>query len=200
MLRRGSKLGPLTGLASGWRHFLRACDGVTLIEFSLVAPMLGFLLLGGIEVGRYVLLNQKLSRVAISTSDLVSRARVASQGDIDQVFAAAGHSMRPFELGGDGVIHITSISTDGNPTPVPRMDWQLSGSGTATHASRIGTTVGQPATPPNGFTMDPDRNIIVVEVFFDYEPFLFAGVVDAKTIRQVAMHRPRLVALNELRP
>lgn len=190
----------MSGLGSRLRRFLRACEGVALVEFALVAPLLGVMLLGGIEVGRYVLLNQKLSRVAIGTSDLVSRAQVASIGDMNQVFAAAGYSMQPFALGADGVIHISSISTDGNPTPVPTMDWQLSGAGTATHASRVGTTVDQPATPPNGFVMDPDRNIIVVEVFFDYEPFIFAGVIKPKTIRQVAMHRPRLVALDQLRP
>lgn len=190
----------MTGRGSWLRRLLRACDGIALIEFAFVAPVLSFMLLGGIEVGRYVLLNQKLSRVAISTSDLVSRAKVASIQDIDQVFAAAGYSMQPFALGGKGIIHISSVSTDTNPTPNPTLDWQLSGSGTASHTSSVGIAVGASATPPNGFTMDPDQNIIVVEVFYDYVPFIFSGVVEAKTIRQVALHHPRLVPLNELKP
>jgi Flp pilus assembly protein TadG len=35
------------------RRFLRSCHGTSLVEFALVAPMLLFLLVGLIEVGRY---------------------------------------------------------------------------------------------------------------------------------------------------
>ena len=47
--------------------------------------------------------------------------------------------------------------------------------------------------------MDRDQNIIVVELFHDYQPFVFAGVAKTKTVRHVAMHRPRLVPLKELK-
>lgn len=205
MLRRGSKVGhgPLAGRGSRLRRFLRACDGIALVEFALVAPLLGFLLLGGIEVGRYVLLNQKLNRAAISTSDLVSQAPVALIQDIDQVFAAVGQTMQPFALGAKGIVFITSVSSEDNPAAIPRVDWQLSGSGTASHVSQVGSSspgMGPPANLPNGFTLDQNQNIIIVELFYDYQPFIFGGVVEAKTIRQVALHRPRMVALNDLKP
>ncbi len=202
MLRRATRSGrgPLRAL----RRLCRACEGVSLIEFAMMAPIITFLMLGGIETGRYVLLQQKLSRLAISTSDLMSRAQAATVEDIEQVFAAAEYSMQPFALGEDGIIYITSVTSDDNPGAQPRVDWQQSGGGTASHASQVGSPPngngnGPPANLPDGFELEPDQNIIVVEVYYDYTPFFFDGVMEPKTVGQRALHRPRLVPLNELR-
>ncbi|MDJ0610441.1 MAG: TadE/TadG family type IV pilus assembly protein [Kiloniellales bacterium] len=184
------------------RRLCRGSEGVSIIEFAMMAPVLTFLLLAGIEMGRYVLLQQKLSRLAISTSDLMSRAQAATVDDIEQVFAAAEYSMTPFKLDAEGIIHITSVTSDDNPGATPRVDWQQSGGGTASHPSKVGKVVngnGPPAKLPDGFELEPDQNIIVVEVYYDYTPFFFDGVMQPKTIGQIALHRPRLVPLNELK-
>ena len=197
MLRRATRSGrgPLRAL----RRLCRACEGVSLIEFAMMAPVITFLMLGGVETGRYVLLQQKLSRLAISTSDLMSRAQAATVEDIEQVFAAAEYSMQPFALGEDGIIYITSVTSDDDVAAIPRVDWQRSGGGTLSHASQVGSTEGSPATLPDGFDLEPDQNIIVVEVYYDYTPFFFDGVMQPKTVGQRALHRPRLVPLNELK-
>ena len=181
------------------RRLCRGSEGVSIIEFAMMAPVLTFLLLAGIEMGRYVLLQQKLSRLAISTSDLMSRAQAATVDDIEQVFAAAEYSMTPFKLDAEGIIHITSVTSDDDVTATPRVDWQQSGAGAASHGSRVGSAEGAPAKLPDGFELDPDQNIIVVEVYYDYTPVFFDGVMQPKTIGQIALHRPRLVPLNELK-
>ena len=63
-----------SGLAGRLRRLVHGRDGVAMLEFALIVPFLVFLLLGAMEVGRYVLLNQKLSRLASNAGDLVSRA------------------------------------------------------------------------------------------------------------------------------
>ncbi|MDJ0610438.1 MAG: hypothetical protein QNJ67_15790, partial [Kiloniellales bacterium] len=117
-----------------------------------------------------------------------------------QVFAAAEYSMTPFKLDAEGIIHITSVTSDDDVTATPRVDWQQSGAGAASHGSRVGSAEGAPAKLPDGFELDPDQNIIVVEVYYDYTPVFFDGVMQPKTIGQVALHRPRLVPLNDLKP
>jgi Flp pilus assembly protein TadG len=188
------------GLADRLRRLVRGRDGVALVDFALVLPLLLFLLLGCLEVGRYVLLNQKLSRAAIGTSDLVSQAKHAVVADIDQVFAATLHTMRPFTLGTDGVVVITSVSTDDTLPVTPTISWQMSGGGTAAFASKVGATVGQPANLPAGFTMEENQDIIIAEVFYDYQPFFFGQVVSPKVIRYVGLHHPRLGPLRTLIP
>ena len=60
MLKGGSKNGGRSGssLAGRLHRFIRGRDGVAIVDFALVAPLLVFLLLGSMEIGRYVLLNQ----------------------------------------------------------------------------------------------------------------------------------------------
>ncbi len=188
------------GPASRLRRFIRGSEGVAIVDFALVVPILVLLLLGSMEVGRYVLLNQKLSRVAISSSDLVSRAKHAVTADINQVFAAAEYSMRPFDLGVDGIVFITSVSTDDTLPVSPTISWQMSGGGTGTFTSAVGTTIGASANLPAGFAMEENQNIIIAEVFFSYQPFFFSKVISPKVIRHSGLHYPRLRPLHTLLP
>ena len=190
----------VAGLAIGLRRFVHGRDGVAIVDFALVVPVLVFLLLGAMEIGRYVLLNQKISRVAISSSDLMSQAKHAVVADVNQIFAAASYTMNPFELGDEGMVFITSVSTDDTLPITPRISWQMSGGGTGTFTSEVGTVEGTPATLPGTFTMEENQNIIIAEVYYTYEPFFFGKVIQPKTIRQIGLHFPRLRPLHDLIP
>ncbi len=85
------------------RKFLRHLPimntrGGVMIEFAFAMPMLITLLLGGVELGRYVLLHQKLDRTAMTVSDLVARVTSVTPTDLDTVLNAADLVMAPFEL------------------------------------------------------------------------------------------------------
>ena len=172
----------------------RERGGSVMIEFAFASTIFFLLLLGGFEVGRFMLLHQKLSRVAADSSDLVSRAEDLTAADVQQVFDAASFILNPFELGNDGVLIITSVSTIGSETP--RVDWQFEGAGGSGDNSEIGTT-GQTATLPQGFSMRPEENVIFAEVFYDYEPY-FGVVTSEQTIYYTGTHRPRFGPLNQL--
>lgn len=196
MLVRLYKTGASPRLRLG--RFARGREGVAIVDFAMVAPMLVMLLLGGIEVGRLALLNQKLSRVTTSVSDLVARSEVVTEADIDQVFVAAQMSMRPFAIGSQGMIFVSSVSTAANPND-PRINWQREGGGTASATSKVGNE-GGPATLPHNFVMVANRNVIIAEFFYRYEPFFFDSFFEAKDMRHFAVHRPRLGALNSVTP
>ncbi len=176
----------------------RDTRGVAMVDFALMTPLLVALTMGGIEIGRFALLNQKLSRVATNTSDLVSQAEFLTEDDVAQVFVASEFSMKPFQLGGDGLIIVTSVSTGDDPND-PQINWQRSGGGAAIIGSQIGSP-GGPATLPNGYQMKANRNIIISEVYYNYAPFLFSGATSPRTLEHFAVYRPRLGALSQVLP
>ena len=101
--------------ACWWRHAAsrpeRISDrGNVAVEFALVLPVLLLLLLASAELGRYVLLNQKVDRVAITMSDLVARAETISEAELDDIFNAAVHVAEPFDLSGSGRVVISSVT------------------------------------------------------------------------------------------
>lgn len=130
----------------------------------------------------------------------MSQAKHAVVDDVNQIFAAAQYTMNPFELGDDGIVFITSVSTDSNLPITPEVSWQMSGGGSGTFTSQVGTVEGTPATLPGGFTMEENQNIIIAEVYYSYQPFFFSKVIEPKTIRQIGLHYPRLRPLRELIP
>ena len=177
------------------RGFIADRCGSVFTEFAVAMPVLIILILGGVEVGRYVLLHQKLNRLAATTSDLVSQAQSISQADLDQIFLAANEVMSPFELGAEGVVIVSSVSaTGGNP---PEIDWQSSGGGSGAGSSSIGSSGGA-ANLPAGFTVRDGENVIVAEVIFDFTPEFFPDVVSATQIAHHAINRPRFGSLSTL--
>ena len=61
-----------------FRRILKALGrdrrGALAVEAAMAVPVLAVLLLGGVEVTRFVLLNQKLERTSATVADLVSRS------------------------------------------------------------------------------------------------------------------------------
>lgn len=181
------------------RWLRRDTRGVAIVDFALMSPLLVGLTMGGIEIGRYALLNQKLSRVATNTSDLVSQAEFLTEDDVAQVFVASEFSLKPFQLGTDGLIIISSVSTDNNPNN-PQINWQRSGGGAAVIGSQVGTPGGGTASLPHGYQMKANRNIIIAEVYYNYSPFFWAGATTPRQLEHFAVYRPRLGALTQVLP
>ena len=187
-LRRSSKfLSNLRGM--------RGDRGNVVIEFALALPVLFLMLLASAELGRFVLLNQKIDRVAITMSDLVARAETIHEDDLDDIFSAATHVAEPFDLGGRGRVVISSVvNPDGNGATIA---WQRAGGGSFIQASEVGTE-GANAALPSDFAVREGETAIVSEVFFDFEPFLSELIVAPRVVYRRAHHRPRLGTLDTI--
>jgi len=186
--RRRAVLGPLGRL-------VRSRAGNVAVEFALVVPVILMLMLGSVELARFVTLNQKLERVAVSMSDLVARAETISQSELDDIFVAAGEVAQPFDLAGAGLVIISSLqNADGNGAMVA---WQRSGGGSLSASSKIGSPGGS-ATLPEGFEVRQGETAIVAEVLFAFEPFLSELIVAPQTLYKSAHHRPRLGTLETI--
>jgi Flp pilus assembly protein TadG len=189
---------PISRLKRSWSAFRRDKRGSLLIETGFVIPVLATMTLGGIEVARYALLQQKLDRLATTTSDMVSQSEAISVADINVILTATTSIMNPFTFGAEGVVVITSVSATG--ALPPKIDWQRSGGGSLSGAvSKIGSP-GQNATLPPGFLVRSGENVIISETFYQFTPMFVSSVVSQSTLYHSAFFRPRLSSLTTLNP
>ena len=172
-------------------------NGNVAVEFALALPVLIFMLLASAELGRFVILHQKLDRVAVTMSDLVARAETISESDINDIFLAAAQVAEPFDLEGRGRVVISSVTNDDGSGPT--VAWQRAGGGSYAASSQVGSE-GTPASLPAGFVVRQGETAIVSEVFFDFEPFLSDLIVAPQVLYRRAHHRPRLGTLDSVDP
>ena len=176
-------------------RFFSSKSGAAMVEFALALPILILLSLGGFEVTRHILIQQKISKTVSSMSDLVARSKSISTTELDQMFQAVPHLMEPYNKSSDLVVIISSVANYGSG---PVVTWQQKGGGTKTTASNIGMTGGS-ASLPAGFTLANNENTIVAEIFYDYKPAVASNIVGASTIYKVKFNMPRLGSLDVLK-
>lgn len=176
------------------RRFLNDHRGVVAVELAMVAPILAMLTLSGVEISRYILLNQKVERVSVTLADLTSQAAILTEADLNDLFQVTNQVMSPFDLTGDGQVIVSSIGAkNGNS---PRINWQRS-FGALTNGSALGVEGAIP-TLPQGFVVRDNENVIVAEVYYLYAPFIVPDVIDPVTLYNDAYFRPRLGSLDSL--
>jgi hypothetical protein len=178
------------------RRFREDRRGGVLVEMVLAMPVLTMLLLGSIEMAQYLLVHQKLNRAASTMADLVSQPATISEAEVDALFDAAQHLLKPFDLESKGRVIVTSVSRDEDDT-TPMIDWQREGGGTFLASSHIGNPDG-PAEMPDGFDVREGENLITAEIFFDYEPLFFSGLIEPTVIWHHAYRRSRLGTLSTI--
>lgn len=186
------------------RSFGADRSGVTIIEFALVVPVVLFMLLGMFDMGRYMLINQKLDRAAATMSDLTSRPSSISAAEVNQLMIAAIEVVQPFDLATKGGVIISSIYK--NPGDPAEVTWQIRGAGPTLPPSMFGSN-GDAANMPAGFVVRDNENVITAEIYFQYEPIFLdflssffgsGGLLPPGVIVQTALRQPRLGDLSTL--
>jgi Flp pilus assembly protein TadG len=168
--------------------------GLAMVEFAACLPVLATLLLGGVDLSRYVMVSQKMNRVASGMGDLVAQAKTLSTSDLTNLYAATAYVASPFDFQHNGVVIISSISVVGG---VMKINWQSRGSGTLNAASKIGVAGGT-ATLPTGLTVSGSDTLIAAEVYFNFTPLFNLSIMPARQLYHTAYFRPRLGSLNTL--
>ena len=163
--------------------------GVAHVEFALVLPVLMILLLTGVEVGRYTLLHLKMQHASFVMGDIVSRDASMTNCTLDGLFGAIQHATKPFEFENNGVVIVSGVSKQEAEND-PKVRWQATGAGGLSASSTVGTPVGN-ADLPDGFTLQDDQSILVVELYFQTEPWLL-GFIPQTVIDKTTYYRPRL--------
>ena len=177
-------------------RFARDRRGATLVEFAFVVPVLTFLTLASIELGRYVLLNQKLQNAATSLADLAARGRTLTVAQLDSMFAAVPNITQPYDFPANGIAIVTSINSA--VAGDPEVAWQRSGGGALVETSQIGAP-GADAVIPADLPTRAGDPIIAAEVSFSFQP-LFNILLTPRTLYRSSFVRPRLGTLTTLDP
>jgi Flp pilus assembly protein TadG len=107
-----------------WRRLRHDSAGVAMVEFAACLPVLMALLLGGVDLSRFVMVSQKMDRVAAGMGDLVAQAKTLNTSDLTNIYAATAYVTAPFDFQDTGVVIISSISLIGG---VMKINWQSRG-------------------------------------------------------------------------
>jgi Flp pilus assembly protein TadG len=164
-------------------------SGAALMECALGLAMLTPLILGTVELGRFMLVQQKLERLSATVGDLNARGDVLTPAQVTALFDATPHVMQPFAFGPIGRVIVSQVTTVGYV--YPRIIWQQLGGGTLSTTSSIGTA-SHNATLPHGLTMAANETVIVTEVVYDFTPLLLGGFLEPQRIHLTSAYRPRM--------
>ncbi len=182
-------------------------SGVALIEFAIVLPLLLIMLTGLIEITYYILVNQKLDKVANSMADFATQGNTIGVTDLNNFAVAVPKIMQPYNF--TGTVVFTSVANYASSpvapcsaTNTPCITWQHKVLGTDN--SLIGSPGGQPTLPAN-YPVIAGQNIIVAEAYQHYQPLLASSVnilpaFTPQTLYKIAILKPRQGMLTTLGP
>lgn len=182
------------GLGRLCRACFRDARGVAMVEFGLMLPLLLTLFYGVVEITRFILITQKVEKLAHSVADVTSQSQTVTLVDLDRVMAATSDIMNPYTMGANGRVMVSSIYRPAGTTTTPTINWQYLGGGTLAATSAIGAVNAAP-TLPTGFTIDERENVISAEVYYRFSPLLSSQWFGTTTIYRSAFYKPRLGAL-----
>lgn len=175
-------------------HSLRAGErGVAATELALAIPMLTILLLGGIDLARYMIVWQKIDRAAYTIADIVAQSEMSpTASELNQILLAAQKLVEPYVYTPHGRVIVSSVYRDVGST-VPKIRWQYThkNGGTLSRSSKVGT-LNNAATLPTILTMAEKENVIVTEIFYDYTAAYPEDFLKPGEIYNVAYYKPRL--------
>ena len=157
-------------------------NGVSAVEFALIAPLLILIYLGAVELSLLMRVDRRVTSTSASLGDLTARLATVTDEDMEEMFAAAEIMMQPYNAV-NARMRITSIVDDGDGNP--KVEW--SDAYLLTPYSN-----GDSVTVPDGIIPSPG-SIILSEVEYDYTSDLGGFIDTSKTIKDKFYLRPRRV-------
>ena len=161
--------------------------GTALIEMAFMFPILLLLILGAVELVRYILVLQKVDKSAYALADAITQSTPANTGivagltetQINDILALYPDLLSPFDEEGSPAVRVTSFRNEGGTV---RTKWSL-------------TRGGDPGVPDAPVGMNLNENLINVRVSYIYEPFLSEllqglgfNIVPTTLVREAYLH------------
>lgn len=158
-------------------------EGVSAVEFALIAPILILVYLGAVELSLLMRVDRRVTSTSASLGDLTARLATVTDTDMQEMFAAAEVMMQPYDAK-SATMRITSIVDSGDGNPV--VAWSDA-------YSMPAFSKGETVTLPAGIITSPG-SIIMAEVKYAYTSDLGGGVINtSKTLGDKFYLRPRRV-------
>lgn len=157
--------------------------GLAFVEFGLVAPILLFLILGGLELVNYALAHLRVNQIAMTVADNAGRVVTGiDEANVYEVFAGAEVIGVPIDFEANGRIVLSSLQDNGlNGNRAGQMiNWQrcwgeldvapaYGVEGTGRNDDDLAGGMG-PAS--SRIFSTPNTAVMVVEVTYEYQPLI----------------------------
>jgi Flp pilus assembly pilin Flp len=142
-----------------FRRFLREADGVSAVEFAIIAPFLVMLYFGTVQLTLALTADRKLSQTATTIGDLVTQDEYVTDAELTTILAAADAVMAPYPA--DTLnLRISSVRMDLDGDIY--IDWSEATGTYSPHPEGM-----EPTEIPDGL-MAEEESIIWVEAKYDY--------------------------------
>lgn len=165
-------------MAAAWQ-ILRDERGNAMVEFAFVLPILLTLFIGVVEGTNLLRLERKVVAAAQTAADLITQRRSVNNAELDDILKAAELIFDPFPAAPHSV-GVVGVRYDAD-TGDPEVDWS---------AGKNGGSIPDAVSLAEGLGA-PGEGIVLVRVTYDYSPVFFDFIVDATSIEQTAILRPR---------
>ena len=156
-------------------------DGVSAIEFALIAPLMVILFFGGIEISLLMQADRRVTTVASTIGDLASREAILNNNDVNDIFTASTILLSPLDPA-IAEIRLTSLIADANGDVT--VDWS---DGCNLSPLMPGDTV--PDLPPGIIT--PNSSMIMAEVDYAYQSEIGFTLQNSQQLSDRFFLRPR---------
>ncbi len=171
-------------------------DGAAIVETAFVLPILIMLVALIFEMGMYILLHSKLTRMAGVITDAITRQNL-TQSALIGLMNTADNITNPFNFSLNGKMVVSQVYNKKQSTKASDMviGWQQSKN---SGVSLIGSVGASPQNLPGNITVIQDQSIVVTEVFYQYSPLIFKNYLPIKSIYKTAVFVPRSGDMNGL--
>ena len=173
----------LSRLRATMRRFRRCEDGLAMIEFALVFPILIALFLGMVEFGEAFSVNRKIESVAATAADLVSQLQSLTDAGFDDIVLVGNELIKPYRSAPMALVVTSVVADKDNKTTVA---WSCpSGGATA-------RTVGSAVTTLAAGLTEPGSSLILVEASYQFTPTVGLYLLGTHNLTGSAFFRPRM--------
>ncbi len=140
-----------------------ARDGVSAVEFAILAPVMITMWLGTAEVGSAVGASWKTKLVARTMADLAARTTIVTNQGMANIFDATSAVVYPYDVKMLSM-RLTSIKRSGSGASL--VVWSDVSPGSKVTARPTGSSV----TVPPGILNNTGETVIFAETFYRYKP------------------------------
>ncbi|MEO1659851.1 MAG: TadE/TadG family type IV pilus assembly protein [Pseudomonadota bacterium] len=167
------------------RRFSNANDGISAVEFALIAPLMAIIYCGSIELSFMMTLDRKVTAATATLGDLTARASAIDNDDLSDIFQATRMVIQPNDIT-RAHMRVTSLEDSGTATQ-PEVAWSDK-CGTAFSDLVAGATVTIPDNLiPSGGTL------IMAEIEYPYNSPIGFMFPNEKPLTDTFYLRPRRV-------
>ncbi len=142
-----------------WRRFCRDREGVALVEFAMLLPVMLVAYVGMVEVVQLVMINRKVTQLTSALSDLTARVQSVAPADVENIFNAAQTILMPYD-NSKASMAIASVVIDS--AGVARVCWSNQRNGTV-------PARGSAVVIPDSVRI-PSTSVIMARASYRYTP------------------------------